>query len=257
MNNILEIKHLTKYYGNVLGVKDLNLNIKKGEIFGFIGPNGAGKSTTIRSIMNLINKTEGEILFNGILLDKNNIALKKEIGYLPSEIYLYDDLTVKEILDLRDEIIPLGLIHVGYPDCDLEERTQYDEENIHVGQLQSLLNSLDVSSLNIETGKQEGQEQIDLATNTTNEVVTEDLDSETPMPPEFATYKGDNVDTSQHCIRFNTYDDMVKFIESFGYEISAEDKKAHNNNWFYANKDGKKYFVTFGIYKYPEEKRAM
>ena len=51
-----------------------------------------------------------------------------------------------------------------------------DEENIHVGQLQSLLNSLDVSSLNIETGKQEGQEQIDLATNTTNEVVTEDLD---------------------------------------------------------------------------------
>lgn len=132
-----------------------------------------------------------------------------------------------------------------------------DEENIHVGQLQSLLNSLDVSSLNIETGKQEGQEQIDLATNTTSNVVTEDLDSETPMPPEFATYKGDNVDTSQHCIRFNTYDDMVKFIESFGYEISAEDKKAHNNNWFYANKDGKKYYVTFGIYKYPEEKRAM
>ena len=53
---ILEIKNLTKYYGKILGVEDLSLELYEGEIFGFIGPNGAGKSTTIRSIMNLINK---------------------------------------------------------------------------------------------------------------------------------------------------------------------------------------------------------
>jgi len=99
VNNILEVKNLTKYYGKVLGVKDLSIDLKEGEIFGFIGPNGSGKSTTIRSILNLINKTEGEVYFCGQKLDKDNIEAKKEIGYLPSEISLYEDLTVKEMLD--------------------------------------------------------------------------------------------------------------------------------------------------------------
>ncbi|MDD4706378.1 MAG: ABC transporter ATP-binding protein [Bacilli bacterium] len=99
MKAALEIKNLTKYYGDILGVKNLNLELKKGEIFGFIGPNGAGKSTTLRCIMNLINKNEGEIYINGILFDKDNIPLKEIIGYLPSEINLYEDLTVQEILN--------------------------------------------------------------------------------------------------------------------------------------------------------------
>lgn len=96
---VLEINNLTKFYGSVLAVKDLSLTLKEGEIFGFIGPNGAGKSTTIRAIMNLIHKTEGTILFEGKVLKKDDIALKEQIGYLPSEIYLYEDMTVKEILD--------------------------------------------------------------------------------------------------------------------------------------------------------------
>jgi len=99
MKKILEIKKLTKYYGNVLGVKDLSLDLYEGETFGFIGPNGAGKSTTIRSIMNLVNKNSGEVLFEGEVLDKDNIELKKHIGYLPSEVSLYEDFTVKEMLD--------------------------------------------------------------------------------------------------------------------------------------------------------------
>lgn len=99
---ILEIKNLTKYYGKTLGVKDLSLTLYEGEIFGFIGPNGAGKSTTIRSIMNLINKTEGSILFDGKELEKDDIRAKGLIGYLPSEINLYDDLTVGEMLDYHE-----------------------------------------------------------------------------------------------------------------------------------------------------------
>lgn len=99
---ILKIENLTKYYGKILGVKNLSLTLNEGEIFGFIGPNGAGKSTTIRSIMNLINKTEGTILINGKEFDKDNIELKKIIGYLPSEIHLYEDLTVKEMLDYHE-----------------------------------------------------------------------------------------------------------------------------------------------------------
>ena len=99
---ILKIENLTKYYGKVLAVKDLSLSLNEGEIFGFIGPNGAGKSTTIKSIMNLINKTSGNVYLNGELFTKEKIELKKIIGYLPSEISLYDDLTVKEILDYHE-----------------------------------------------------------------------------------------------------------------------------------------------------------
>lgn len=102
MEKVLEIKNLTKYYDKVLGVENLSLTLEKGEVFGFIGPNGAGKSTTIRSVMNLINKTEGEVYLNGEKLTKKCARLKEEIGYLPSEIHLYDDLTVKEMLDYHE-----------------------------------------------------------------------------------------------------------------------------------------------------------
>ena len=99
---ILEIKNLTKYYGKIKGVENLSLSLEEGEIFGFIGPNGAGKSTTIRSIMNLINKTKGTVLIDGKEFNRNDITLKEKIGYLPSEIFLYDDLTVKQMLDYHE-----------------------------------------------------------------------------------------------------------------------------------------------------------
>ena len=101
MEKILEVKNLTKYYKNILGIKDINFELNRGEIFGFIGPNGAGKSTTIRSILNLINKTSGEVLFKEKNLTKDNLELKTLIGYLPSEVHLYEDLTVKELIDFH------------------------------------------------------------------------------------------------------------------------------------------------------------
>ena len=106
VKEILKIKKLTKYYGKTLGVKDLTLTLKEGEIFGFIGPNGAGKSTTIRSIMNLINKTSGQVFFQDEELTKDAINLKRQIGYLPSEVNLYEDLTVKEMLDYHASFYP-------------------------------------------------------------------------------------------------------------------------------------------------------
>ena len=100
-HSVLEITNLKKYYGKIRGVEDVSLEIKKGEVYGFIGPNGAGKSTTIRSILNLINKTSGTIKINNKELDKNDLELKRIIGYLPSEVCLYDDLTIKEIIDFH------------------------------------------------------------------------------------------------------------------------------------------------------------
>lgn len=122
--NIIEIKNLTKYYGKIRGVIDLSLDLVKGEIFGFIGPNGAGKSTTIRSILNLVNKTSGEVLFNGRPLEKNDILSKRLIGYLPSEVHVYEDLTVKQMLDFHEQIFKEDL---SIRRKELVERLQLDE----------------------------------------------------------------------------------------------------------------------------------
>ena len=100
---ILELKKLKKYYGNTRGVEDVSLKLEKGDIYGFIGPNGAGKSTTIRTILGLLNKTDGEIYFNGKKIDCDDISVKEKIGYLPSEINLYDDMKVKEIFDYHEK----------------------------------------------------------------------------------------------------------------------------------------------------------
>ncbi len=136
---ILEIKNLTKYYGKTLGVKNLSLKLYEGEVFGFIGPNGAGKSTTIRSIMNLINKTDGVVLINGEEFNKNNISSKKLIGYLPSEIHLYEDLTVKEMLDYHEKFYEED-IHKRR--CELVKRLKLDEtkkiEDLSLGNTKKL-----------------------------------------------------------------------------------------------------------------------
>lgn len=100
--NLLEVKHLKKYYGKSIGVEDVSLTLKEGEIYGFIGPNGAGKSTTIRSIMGLINKNEGKIIFNGNELNINNPKVKEQIGYLPSEVNLYGDMKISELFDYHE-----------------------------------------------------------------------------------------------------------------------------------------------------------
>ncbi len=110
MEDVLIIKNLTKYYGKVKGIENLSMTLRKGEVFGLIGPNGSGKSTTIRLIMNLINKNQGEIIFQGVPIKKENI--KEKISYLPSEIHLYDDMKVKQLFDF----------HMSFFKEDLRER---------------------------------------------------------------------------------------------------------------------------------------
>ena len=109
---ILEVKNLKKYYGKIRGCENVNIKLEKGDIYGFIGPNGAGKSTTIRTIMGLINKTSGEIYFNGNILDSDDPSVKEKIGYLPSEINLYDDMTVRDVFNF----------HESFYDKDLSKR---------------------------------------------------------------------------------------------------------------------------------------
>lgn len=90
---MLEVKNVTKYYGNLLAVSDLSFTAKEGEIFGLLGVNGAGKTTTFRMIMNLIEPKSGQILFDGKKIDYN---LTDKIGFLTEERSLLTKLTVKE-----------------------------------------------------------------------------------------------------------------------------------------------------------------
>lgn len=95
---IIETKNLTKLYGKSRGIEDLNLEIQEGEIFGFIGPNGAGKSTTIRTLLNLIYPTSGEAKVFGLDCVREANEIAKNTGYLPSEVFYYENMRVKDLL---------------------------------------------------------------------------------------------------------------------------------------------------------------
>lgn len=96
--NIIETKKLTKYYGKSLGIANVDLEVKEGEIFGFIGPNGAGKSTTIRTILGLIHPTSGSAKIFGLDVTKFGPEINEQVGYLPSEVFYYDDMKVIDLL---------------------------------------------------------------------------------------------------------------------------------------------------------------
>ena len=95
---IIEVNHLTKYYGKSRGIVDVSFNVEEGEIFGFIGPNGAGKSTTIRLFLSLIYPTKGEAKIFGKDCIKFGPELRQEIGYLPSEVFYYEGMKVLDLL---------------------------------------------------------------------------------------------------------------------------------------------------------------
>ncbi|MEH7504513.1 ABC transporter ATP-binding protein [Neobacillus drentensis] len=96
--NVIEINNLTKTYGRSRGITDISFHVEEGEIFGFIGPNGAGKSTTIRTLLSLIYPTSGSATIFGKDCVQFAPEIKKEIGYLPSEVFYYDNMKVKDLL---------------------------------------------------------------------------------------------------------------------------------------------------------------
>lgn len=96
--NVIETKDLTKYYGQTRAIVDLNMTVREGEIFGFIGPNGAGKSTTIRTLLGLIYPTRGSATIFGKDILRYGSEIKQDVGYLPSEVFYYDDMKAGELL---------------------------------------------------------------------------------------------------------------------------------------------------------------
>ncbi|MED1785474.1 ABC transporter ATP-binding protein [Brevibacillus fortis] len=96
MSHVLEIRQLTKKFGDFVAVDNMSLNVREGEIFGFLGANGAGKSTTINMIASLLRVTKGEINLLGKNIEKHSKFAKMNIGIVPQDIAIYEDMTAYE-----------------------------------------------------------------------------------------------------------------------------------------------------------------
>ncbi len=96
--SVIKVNQLTKYYGKARGIVDVSFQVEEGEIFGFIGPNGAGKSTTIRLLLSLIYPTSGSATIFGKDCIEHGPELRRDIGYLPSEVYYYERMKVIDLL---------------------------------------------------------------------------------------------------------------------------------------------------------------
>ena len=110
-NNMLQIKNLTKRYGDKLAVDNLSLHIMPGEIYGFIGHNGAGKTTTIKACKGILNFEEGDILIDGVSIKEKPLECKKQMAYIPDNPDMYDFMTgigylnfIADIFDVPEEV---------------------------------------------------------------------------------------------------------------------------------------------------------
>lgn len=101
---MIEVKNVTKKYGNFTAVDNITFTVKDGEVVGLLGQNGAGKSTTMNMITGFIEPTEGNIVINGFDIMKKPLKAKKQIGYMPENVPLYTELTVKEFVTYMAEL---------------------------------------------------------------------------------------------------------------------------------------------------------
>jgi ABC-2 type transport system ATP-binding protein len=116
--NAVEIHELVKRFGDFVAVDHVNLEVRRGEIFGFLGPNGAGKSTTIRMLCGLLLPTSGSATVGGLDVMTQSEDIKQHIGYMSQKFSLYDDLTVEENIDFFSGIY-------GVPRARRAERKAY------------------------------------------------------------------------------------------------------------------------------------
>jgi ABC-2 type transport system ATP-binding protein len=142
---MIEIRGLTKKYGDFTAVDNLSLSVARGEIFGFLGPNGAGKTTTIRILAGLSLPTSGVVTIDGLDVVRQQVAAKRLTGYVPDRPYLYEKLTGRELLQFVanlyskpwNECEPRAIELLAY--FGLSEWTDARIENLSHGMKQKLV----------------------------------------------------------------------------------------------------------------------
>ena len=112
---MLELRGVTKLYSGIPAVRDVSFVARAGEVTGYLGPNGSGKSTTMKMICGLIEPSEGQILYRGERIERDRIAHKQRLGYVPEEPQLYPHLTGAEYLEMVGQLR-------GLPDRQLAEK---------------------------------------------------------------------------------------------------------------------------------------
>lgn len=101
---VIHTEGLTKLYGKQRGILDIDLDIERGEVFGYLGPNGAGKTTTIRTLLHFIFPTRGRASIFGLDIGQKNLETRRRIGYLPGELEIYDNLTGANFLEFLSHL---------------------------------------------------------------------------------------------------------------------------------------------------------
>ena len=123
MRAIIHTESLCKSYGKIEAIKDINLEVFEGEIFGYLGPNGAGKTTTIRCLLDYIRPNSGSASVLGLDTLRDSLDIKRRVGYLPGEMVLYEKLTGREVLTFSANL--RGGVDWGFVDR-LTERLDCD-----------------------------------------------------------------------------------------------------------------------------------
>ena len=120
---VIQTFSLSKQYGRIQALDDLNLTVHSGDVFGFLGPNGAGKTTTIRLLLDLIRPTRGQAEVLGLDSRRDSLAIRRRTGYLAGDVALYQQMTGRGLLSLLDDMRGGGLLPRGY---ELAARLELD-----------------------------------------------------------------------------------------------------------------------------------
>lgn len=168
----IEVKHLSKYYGEQAAVNDISFSVGKGEIVGFLGPNGAGKSTTMKIITGFIPASEGIVNVCGMNIDEQSLETRRRIGYLPENNPLYLDMYVKEYLEFVAKIYKLDNVRnrvqemINLVGLDVEQKKKIGMLSKgyrqRVGLAQSIIHDPDVLILDEPTSGLDPNQLVDI-----------------------------------------------------------------------------------------------
>jgi len=114
---MIEVEQLTKYYGFLPAISDLSFSVGQGEVVGFLGPNGAGKTTTLKILTCFLPPTSGKVRVNGLDVSQDSLKIREQLGYLPENVPLYNEMTVERFLAFAAQAKGMGAKTVK-PDLD-------------------------------------------------------------------------------------------------------------------------------------------